>query len=197
MGSSRRLVLHPRHGIHRWLRLQVDRDLKPDNIIIGKNGRTYLCDFGMSCHKSNDCQVAHGTPFFMAPEQAACNEDSWILSDEFKKYDEKVDIWAFGIVAVYLAVGFAPWSDFVKKCNGFGVNNRLLAHISRHNVPDVLEKSGFSWNYQTMVKQCLERKPADRPTARQLTCCPGLQCNSQDMDEFSEFMAELLPNVES
>lgn len=47
----------------------VQRDFKPDNVMIGTDGRVRLLDFGLARPASSDGSIA-GTPKYMAPEQA-------------------------------------------------------------------------------------------------------------------------------
>ncbi|KAF9924722.1 Serine/threonine-protein kinase wnk4 [Linnemannia zychae] len=71
----------------------IHRDLKCDNIFInGNNGQLKIGDLGLAVvrHRTHVSSVL-GTPEFMAPE----------LYDE--KYDEKVDIYAFGMCVLEMA----------------------------------------------------------------------------------------------
>ena len=85
--------------------------------------------FGMS--SSSNINAAVATPYWMAPE---------ILKSQIS-YREKVDIWAFGIIALELAHGRHPLSNGPKK---------------------------FSKAFKDMVASCLHQDPPKRPSAETL-----------------------------
>lgn len=85
--------LHSLHIIH--------RDMKPQNILIAEHGALKICDFGFARALSNTTLVLtsiKGTPLYMAPE----------LVQE-QPYDEKVDIWALGVILYELYYGRPPY----------------------------------------------------------------------------------------
>ncbi len=51
--------------------LIVHRDFKPDNVMMGRDGRVRVMDFGLALrgHTGSDASDGHGTPRYMAPEQ--------------------------------------------------------------------------------------------------------------------------------
>jgi serine/threonine protein kinase/Flp pilus assembly protein TadD len=82
----------------------VHRDIKSDNVIISQDGSVRILDFGLSeacCqpHLREDGKVA-GTPSTMAPET---------LRGE--SVDQRVDIWAWGVVLYQLLTGRLPFSE--------------------------------------------------------------------------------------
>ena len=68
----------------------IHRDLKPDNLFLGKNNIIKIGDFGISKQLNNNnkyAKTAIGTDTYMAPE---------IINGQ--KYNNKVDIWALGCI---------------------------------------------------------------------------------------------------
>ncbi|XP_010267470.1 PREDICTED: serine/threonine-protein kinase BLUS1-like isoform X2 [Nelumbo nucifera] len=140
-----------RHG-------HIHRDVKAGNILLDSNGVVKLGDFGVSaCMFDNgDRQRSRntfiGTPCWMAPEvlQPGCG------------YDFKADIWSFGITALELAHGHAPFSKFPPL-------KVLLMTIQ--NAPPGLDydrDKRFSKSFKEMVAMCLVKDQRKRPTAEKL-----------------------------
>ena len=81
------------------------RDIKPDNILIDKEHRIKIIDFGFSTNQEQNVVIVAGTPQYMAPELIAK-----------KNYDPlKSDVWALGISLYWLATGFFPQEADLKK----------------------------------------------------------------------------------
>lgn len=81
----------------------VHRDLKPDNVMIARDGRVKLLDFGLAtladADEAGDPLHAHviGTPAYMAPEQA-----------RGEAVDARADVFAFGVVLCEMLAGERP-----------------------------------------------------------------------------------------
>lgn len=79
----------------------LHRDLKPQNILVGIDGRAKLCDFGfakMIAINSFMLTSMKGTPLYMAPE---------IIME--KPYDQTADLWSLGCILYELFVGQPPF----------------------------------------------------------------------------------------
>lgn len=83
----------------------LHRDIKPENVVlihvleIVTQGNVKLCDFGWAVHKKEELRSTFcGTPLYLSPE---------LLQGE--RYDEKVDLWAIGILAYELCLGCSPF----------------------------------------------------------------------------------------
>nr|POE79556.1 serine/threonine-protein kinase ark1 [Quercus suber] len=89
--------LHRKHVIH--------RDIKPENILVGLNGEIKISDFGWSVHAPNNRRTTYcGTLDYLPPEMIVPRSPG-------RSYDEKVDLWALGVLMFELLVGEAPFED--------------------------------------------------------------------------------------
>jgi serine/threonine protein kinase len=81
----------------------VHRDLKPANVLLSRDGRAKICDFGVSFTSAQShitkTGVALGTPAYMSPEQVAGEEP-----------DRRSDLFSAGSLCYAMLVGEAPFA---------------------------------------------------------------------------------------
>ncbi|KAK7269031.1 hypothetical protein RIF29_21746 [Crotalaria pallida] len=136
----------------------IHRDVKAGNILVDDDGGVKVADFGVSaCMFDNgDRQRSRntfvGTPCWMAPE----------VLQPGTGYNSKADIWSFGITALELAHGHAPFSKYPPM-------KVLLMTIQ--NAPPGLDYDRdrkFSKSFKEVVAMCLVKDQTKRPSVDKL-----------------------------
>ena len=138
----------------------IHRDIKPDNVLLAA-GAAVVTDFGVAKALSASRQqqgvrtsaptmtgvgTSLGTPAYMAPEQAAADPST----------DHRADLYALGIVAYEMLTGAPPF-------HGRTPQALLAAQLSEKPAPLTTRRYDVSVPLSTLVMQCLEKEPANRP----------------------------------
>jgi len=138
----------------------IHRDIKCDNIFInGASGDLRVGDLGLSTARAADDAASKGrsvlgTPEFMAPE----------LYDE--AYDEKVDVYAFGMCALEMITKQLPYAE----CrNATQIYKKVQADVPPDALALVPDERAAAF-----VRLCVRRDPAARPSASELLAHPFL-----------------------
>ena len=135
----------------------IHRDLKPENILLDSNNNIKLCDFGLCTFINNEIKSRTsmvGSLQFMSPE----------LLQGRKDYDQKVDVYAFGVVVfIILTKGEYPDISIAEVANG-------------KQAPIPSNISSFS---SQLIQDCWSSKPNDRPSFSEI--CDRLKGNEQKL----------------
>ncbi|KAM3866565.1 mitogen-activated protein kinase kinase kinase kinase 4 isoform 1-T1 [Diretmus argenteus] len=136
--------LHSHHVIH--------RDIKGQNVLLTENAEVKLVDFGVSAQLDKTIGRRNtfiGTPYWMAPEVIACDENPEAT------YDYRSDLWSLGITALEMAEGAPPLCDMHPM--------RALFLIPR-NPPPKLKSKKWSKRFLSFADSCLVKNHLHRPS---------------------------------
>uniref|UniRef100_A0A3B5AIX9 non-specific serine/threonine protein kinase n=1 Tax=Stegastes partitus TaxID=144197 RepID=A0A3B5AIX9_9TELE len=142
---------------HLHINKTIHRDVKGNNILLTTQGGIKLVDFGVSAQLTNTRlrrNTSVGTPFWMAPEVIACEQqlDS--------TYDARCDVWSLGITAIELGDGDPPLSDLHPM--------RALFKIPRNPPPTLHQPELWSDDFNDFICKCLIKDFELRPNVLDL-----------------------------
>ncbi|XP_050954773.1 TRAF2 and NCK interacting kinase b isoform X2 [Labeo rohita] len=141
----------------------IHRDIKGQNVLLTENAEVKLVDFGVSAQLDRTVGRRNtfiGTPYWMAPEVIACDENPDAT------YDFKSDLWSLGITAIEMAEGAPPLCDMHPM--------RALFLIPRNPAPRLKSKK-WSKKFQSFIESCLVKNHNQRPSTEQLIKHPFIK----------------------
>ncbi|KAK5849810.1 hypothetical protein PBY51_014115 [Eleginops maclovinus] len=141
----------------------IHRDIKGQNVLLTENAEVKLVDFGVSAQLDRTVGRRNtfiGTPYWMAPEVIACDENPDAT------YDFKSDLWSLGITAIEMAEGAPPLCDMHPM--------RALFLIPRNPAPRLKSKK-WSKKFQSFIDSCLIKSHSQRPSTEQLLKHPFIR----------------------
>ncbi|XP_037096983.1 TRAF2 and NCK interacting kinase a isoform X11 [Syngnathus acus] len=141
----------------------IHRDIKGQNVLLTENAEVKLVDFGVSAQLDRTVGRRNtfiGTPYWMAPEVIACDENPDAT------YDFKSDLWSLGITAMEMAEGAPPLCDMHPM--------RALFLIPRNPAPRLKSKK-WSKKFQLFIESCLVKSHGQRPSTEQLLKHPFIR----------------------
>lgn len=124
----------------------VHRDIKPQNIIISREGKVKVADFGIAKAATTNTvtQGAVGSVHYLSPEQARGGYS-----------DERSDIYSFGITMYEMLCGKVPFA-------GDNTVSVALSHIQYEPVPVREVNPAVPFSVNQIVQKCMQKRPENR-----------------------------------
>ena len=130
-------------------------DLKPDNVLLGANGRIMLSDFGLAelvpAARTVNC------PFFIAPEIVRCGEIWEEQGRDVAMVSTPADVWALGVLTYILLCGYPPFTGSYRH-----LTDSVLRVAYHFHLP---HWEAITDDAKCFVEALLRRNPAERLTA--------------------------------
>ncbi|GAB4819998.1 hypothetical protein N2152v2_007044 [Parachlorella kessleri] len=170
-------LLEVLHYIHTEAHI-VHRDIKPENLFLTKADEIKLGDFGLAIKQDEEVPFLRaGTLDYMAPEvltnrvvdditESPAITASDLQLVDLRPYNEKVDVWAVGVLAFELLVGEAPFYHEQEK-----ETVKLIQTSPSIPFPARLRLSAWA----DFVRSALHKDPRQRPSAQELLAHPWVQ----------------------
>ncbi|XP_045472386.1 TRAF2 and NCK-interacting protein kinase isoform X8 [Harmonia axyridis] len=141
----------------------IHRDIKGQNVLLTDNAEVKLVDFGVSAQLDRTIGRRNtfiGTPYWMAPEVIACDENPEAT------YDNRSDLWSLGITALEMAESQPPLCELHPM--------RALFLIPR-NPPPRLKSKKWNKKFHGFIDTVLVKDYHERPYTEQLLKHPFIK----------------------
>lgn len=124
----------------------IHRDIKPQNIILARNGKAKVTDFGIAKIVSDytSTSLTFGSIHYLSPEQA-----------QGLHCDQRTDIYSLGVTMYEMLTGFVPF-------DGENPVQVAMAHINRRLTPPSKINSEVPPALDQIIQKCMEKRPANR-----------------------------------
>ena len=121
----------------------IHRDIKPQNIIISKEGKVKVTDFGIAKAATSNTITSNamGSVHYISPEQARGGYS-----------DEKSDIYSLGVTLYEMLLGKVPFE-------GDSTVTVAFAHVHEEAVPLEEMDPSIPRSLSRIVQKCMQKKP--------------------------------------
>jgi len=150
-----------------------------------------IADFGVSAKlpsKSARRTSFIGTPYWMAPEVVAVEDNARRARHDIRTYDSQADIWSIGITAIELADKAPPYAD---------LHPMRAIHVLA--TADIFLQRPDKWSkrFNEFIAECLLRNPNERPTAAQLLAQSPWLTRAESMPKAKEMIIDLVQKAKA
>lgn len=158
----------------------VYRDLKPENLLIDKDGHLKITDFGFAKEVEDRTWTLCGTPDYIAPE---------IIRN--KGHNKGADWWAFGVLLFEMLAGYPPFYD---ESGGFGTYKKILKGMVEY--PEDIQAEAVDLMSKLLVADLTKRFGNLHKGAGDIMDHPFFDTVDWNMARRKEIVVPMIPDIE-